>query len=238
MSHKINRFYLAARNLFIFGSGLYLTIRYMRTISYTLVVLAICRLGFAQDTLSHTRKVKNAISSNFGGILAQFRANNPYHIDIMYERALMSKMSVCVTMETGLYFYSSHTIINVNRTSKLEEMQQSGYSIMPELRFYPFTTKFPAPRGFFLGAFARYYVITESYVSKTESIENHGSALGGGINLGYKFSMNQAFFEPLIGYGFGSAQGIGKDVRIPNDMQNDQVWPLFLRAELRLGFCF
>ena len=129
---------------------------------------------------------------------------------------------------------------------------------MPEVRYYPFTEKKIAPRGFSLGLYYRYGSYKETYTGKdftqnspsfpnpgnqspNVNIETEGSTNAFGVSIGYKLNFGPFILEPLV--GFGTVSG---DWNTPND--RNKIDPFFKddlsdfqysgRIELKLGFHF
>lgn len=183
---------------------------------------------------ANCQETKNAITTNLMGVLARIGINRPYRLDLMYERVVQQNMSLCLSVGKGMYYYGNKTV-NLKTT---EEYNITGFVITPELRIYPLSEKVLAPEGFFIGAYAKQFFLTENYATAIHSIKNSGNATGGGIELGYKATSEKVLIEPLLGFGSGIIKGVNKDNRIDPFYLDIKAWEFFIRIELRLGLTF
>lgn len=175
-------------------------------------------------------------------------------IRMAYERSLNKSFSAVISGEAGTYLTGSTTGGGANETYSL-----SGYGVMGELRYYPFTKNKPAPIGFFIGGHLRYRAMHENYTGPdytgTNSsnppssqapqitVENKGSLTDYGLSIGYKIkSKNGSFvFEPLIGYGIGIVNGFSSAERVRIDPFYIEPINEFInvfRLQLSVGFVF
>jgi hypothetical protein len=138
------------------------------------------------------------------------------------EFAFSKHFSAGIVYENGKYNYGTFESTHV---PEREVYNITGWGIMPELRYYPFTRKRSAPFGFFIGTHFRYRQLVEKYTG-IDVLANPGSsvqyiytnfntkatAYNYGVHFGYKANIHIFSFETLL--GFGGAKG---QWETPND---------------------
>ncbi len=170
------------------------------------------------------------------------------------EHSLNKNFTIGLNYDRGIY--AEGTTGDFSSQTKIYEV--NGWSIMPEVRYYPFTQKKIAPRGFSMGLYYRYGSYRETYTGEdytqaSQAFQNpgnqppnanvitDGSTSVFGISLGYKLNFGPFILEPLV--GFGTVAG---EWSTPND--RNKIDPFFKddlssfgysgRIELKLGFHF
>jgi len=195
------------------------------------------------SAIIYCQEYKNTIMTNGLGILGRLFSTSTYRNDLCYERKISKLFTISFDIEQGRYEYSTDEQLT---GTILEELDRTGFGFSPEIRLYPFNKTRIAPKGFFMGAYYKYYFLSEKYYSlnsntnQLDLIVNNskGSASGFGFDLGYKFGKDWFICEPLIGYAFGNSSGLGQDTRIDPDFRDFEDWTIFLRIEVRIGICF
>lgn len=147
---------------------------------------------------------------------------------ISYERSFAKKFSARLSYENQRYSYGERNGQTV--------YEVSGQGVIPELRFYPFNGKKPAPLGFYLGTSFRYIGVTETYTPA--DIELSGTTFNYTIISGYKFNHDRLVFDLLAGYGSGQVSGL-------DEQKRSQIDPFFsedtindLKGNFRLEISF
>ncbi len=182
-----------------------------------LLFLLICGLsGMAQT---------NVVSVDMFGLLHGRKG-------ISYERSFKTKFSTRLSYENQRYSYGE--------TNGQTVYQVRGEGVIPELRFYPFFNKKPAPLGFYFGPSLRYIRVTESYTPT--NIKLSGTVFNYTIISGYKFNLDRLVFDLLAGYGSGQVSGLDGKRRSKIDpfYSDDTIDDLKgnFRFEISMGFYF
>ena len=114
-----------------------------------------------------------------------------------YEQAFNEHVSVEFSLQGGHY-------IDV-RPNRFEDYKVTGIGAIGALRYYPFTNKAAAPRGFFGYGALRYIDFREAFLN-TASGDHYkvgGNMINVGLGVGYKFVYHRVGLEAFIGWGAG-----------------------------------
>lgn len=114
-----------------------------------------------------------------------------------YEQALNKRLSAELSVQAGHY-------IDV-RPNRWEDYEVTGLGVVGVMRYYPFTKKAVAPRGFFGYAAVRYVDFNEAflYVASGQRYEAGGNIVNVGGGIGYKFAYRRVGLEAFVGWGAG-----------------------------------
>lgn len=118
--------------------------------------------------------------------------------------------------------------------------QFSGYSILPELKYY-FT--WDAPMGVYFDLFGNYTsyssIYTDIAISEVESEEKRFKKIGRGVGLGFQFKIFDNYTLDIIG-GYhlqninSETKGLGSDEFVENPKEKDE--KLYFNAFLGINF--
>ena len=116
---------------------------------------------------------------------------------IGYEQAFNKHVSAELSLQGGHY-------IDI-RPNRLEDFEVTGIGAIGALRYYPFTKKTVAPRGFFGYTALRYVAIQEAFLftASGETYKVGGNILNVGLGIGYKFAYRRVGLEAFVGWGAG-----------------------------------
>jgi hypothetical protein len=157
---------------------------------------------------------------------------------LSYERTFKDKFSWQLAMECGKYdriesgsmSYQTAEVYNV-----------TGWGIMPEFRYYPFTQNKTAPMGWFVSTHYRYFSLLEHYFEGPFNIKTKGNVNNFGLNIGFKHGNNIVVGEYLLGLGLSSGKWNDSNDRaqIPStiDVEDLRNFATF-RFEINLGIRF
>ncbi len=170
-----------------------------------LVVVALCGItlsGFSQESERTKSDVKNLVKLNFDGLF-----EGRYQFG--YER-LIGKYTT-VQLNAGIIF--DYELSESSTSVFAIDSRQLGVVLSPEVRVYlsEFTNDV-APKGFFVGSFARYRsyedrrIITDGPV-RDEDITN-AFTVGGGLHLGFQY---------FTSFGVGFDAWIGPEFRFRSE---------------------
>jgi len=164
------------------------------------------------------------------------------------------EVNVLKNITAGLYFekakYANGTESTGFGGSGKEIYKLTGWGIMPEVRFYPFTKKRTAPYGFFGGLYIRYRKLTERFDGVPDNsgfgnhkihIETSATAFNNGIAIGYKFIYDVLLAEATVGYGaaWGTWENPDERKEIPKFYKTElSGFENALRFEISVGLVF
>ncbi len=165
------------------------------------------------------------------------------------EVAFHKHFSAALSFEKGQFetgYYST------NDLKPFKVCHTSGWGLMPELRYYLWTTYTDAPVGIFIGSFFRFRKQTEYYygpdvtinqsVPVTDiNISTNGTSNHVGIMFGQKFNFYSIFiFEYVLGFGGGRNKWTVPNERykIPENIAGIRRTEFSLRAEISVGVVF
>lgn len=110
---------------------------------------------------------------------------NPRVFRPSYERSVGRHFSFLATFETGRYDLGEASAGGGMNMITVYEV--TGWGIMPEVRYYPFTGgRKVAPVGFFIGLHYRYKFLKEDYNEYGIHVTSRGHSHDLGVNAGYK----------------------------------------------------
>jgi hypothetical protein len=162
-----------------------------------------------------------------------------HRLGVAIEYSFKEKMSAQLMFESGQYAQQD------DWTTGGDNYKVSGYSIIPEIRFYPFRGLQKSPEGLFAGLSFRYLRFTEQYLQHYGgglAYLNLGTLTNLGLDLGYKYSTGKFWIEFLVGYGVKGSLTYDYPANsnfIPSSYSNDVFLKeanKFVRAELSLGY--
>ena len=160
-------------------------------------------------------------------------------LGIAIEHSFKTKMSAQLMFESGLYAQQNEWAIGG------DNYKVSGYSIIPEIRFYPFRGIQNSHEGLFAGLSFRYLRFTEQdlrHYGGGLAYLNIGTLTNLGLDLGYKYSSKKFWMEFLVGYGVKGSLHYDYPANanfIPPNYTNDVFLKeayKFIRAELSIGY--
>ncbi len=154
------------------------------------------------------------------------------NLSLAYERVLNDKS----TVQLGLSYLSKTYKTDFGFGLGSYETKYSGFGITPEYRYYLTNDSKDVPRGFYAGAFARYFTFKAETIWDDATItgsEVTYTTVGGGISLGHQWLFGDVFALDLgIGPWFRS---VSSDVDSDGD---DDTEPDFSFANDGVGFRF
>lgn len=126
---------------------------------------------------------------------------------LSYEQAFNKRVSAEFSLQGGHY-------IDV-RPNRLEDYEVTGIGAIGALRYYPFTKKVAAPRGFFGYAALRWVDITEVflYTASGDQYKVGGDLINAGIGIGYKYVYHRLGLEAFVGWGVGRVKSDDDEYR-------------------------
>ncbi len=150
---------------------------------------------------------------------------------VSFEQAFNKHFSPQLSIEAGHY-------IN-EQLNRYEKYKVSGLGVIGAARYYPFTQKFGAPRGFFAYAAVRHISYRDEYMNSNTPTHFNGHAriinVGGGA--GYKFVYRRFGVEGFVGWGAGRLTRKGDVTGLPEFFQDSMIE--YLRfAQLDVAVCY
>jgi hypothetical protein len=126
---------------------------------------------------------------------------------IGYEQAFNRSVSAELSLQGGHY-------INVH-PNRSEDYEVTGLGAIGAVRYYPFSNRLGAPRGFFGYAAFRYVDCTETFVSTTSGDRYRvgGNIINAGLGVGYKYTYRRIGLEAFVGWGVGRLKSDDDDYR-------------------------
>jgi hypothetical protein len=135
---------------------------------------------------------------------------------VSLEQAFTKHLSAELSVQGGYY-------VNV-RPTRFEENKVYGIGGIGSLRYYPFTKKHSAPRGFFAFMNVRYIDFTELYRNSLYGQEFRvgGNMINAGAGAGYKFIYRRIGLDGFVGWGAGRQRSDDDEYRqnIPTFFQS------------------
>ncbi len=172
-----------------------------------------------------------------GQYTAALKAHTFRTIDGLYTISYEQAFNNCVSAELS---FQGGDYIDV-RPNRLEDYEVTGIGAIGALRYYPFTKKFFAPRGFFGYAALRYIDFTETflYTASGDEYKVGGDIINAGLGIGYKFVYRRLGLEAFVGWGAGRVKSDDDEYRdnIPefhrNSIEEQAHFP-----QLDLALCY
>jgi hypothetical protein len=124
-----------------------------------------------------------------------------------FEHAINHHFSGQISMEFGSYIKM--------RPTRHEDYKATGLGVIGALRYFPFTKKMTAPRGFFAYAAFRTVRFHDTYVSTGGSSDGRGNIRNVGGGAGYKFVYRRLGVEGFVGWGAGTLRRDDSSATLP-----------------------
>lgn len=128
-------------------------------------------------------------------------------VAIAFEQAFSKHVSADLSLQGGYY-------INV-RPNRAEDYEVKGLGAIGALRYYPFTKRAVAPRGFFAYAAVRYVGFSEAflYTGSGDRYKVGGELINVGSGVGYKLVYRRVGIEAFVGWGAGKVRSDDDEYR-------------------------
>lgn len=153
---------------------------------------------------------------------------------IAYEQALSKHLSADLSLQGGYY-------IN-ERLNRFEDYKVTGIGAIGALRYYPFTKRAFAPRGFFGYAAVRYVDFSEAflYIASGDRYKVGGKIINAGGGIGYKFVYRRLGLEAFVGWGAGRVRSDDDEYRrnIPEFYRGSIEWAEGHFPQLDVALCY
>lgn len=159
---------------------------YYNKLRWTLTIAALALSSPSVTYGQHTSAVKAHTFRVIGGLYT-----------VGFEQALNEHLSVELSVQGGDYIYM--------RLNRFDEYEASGIGTIGAIRYFPFTKRASAPRGFFGYTALRYIKFNEKfrYIASGDRYEAGGNIVNAGLGIGYKFVYRRVGLEAFIGWGAG-----------------------------------